>query len=82
MTCRFCMRQKVLHNMMINIYSQGKSCEAEIDQWDAHEMNRRRTAAGDAVRYLIYFLEELGSSTCDECASAHRYHFPTTDKKP
>jgi hypothetical protein len=30
------------------------------------------------LRYLIYKLEELGSPTCPECASAHKFHFPTS----
>ncbi len=76
MACRFCIRQKELHDMMIDIYSSGRSCEEGIHTWELHDLNRRRIAAGDALRYLIYKLEELGSPTCPECASAHKFHFP------
>ena len=78
MTCRFCERRNELSTMNANVLLEGATCEEGISDIHYARLSAARIKASDAVRYLIYFLEELGSSTCGECASAHKFHFPTS----
>ena len=82
MTCRFCERRNELSTMNANVLMEGTECEEGISGIHAARLSAARLKASDALRYLIYMLEEVGRRTCSECAGAHKFHFPTADKEP